>query len=88
MQKATKLFLYAAMISLACLLSGITLSVLDRFFPSVQGPISGPNGEEIFIGSSEGFTLMKVGLLGFLLFASICLVLTVIQKVRKTGSSA
>jgi hypothetical protein len=88
MQKATKLFLYAALISLACLLSAITLSVLDRYFPSVQGPISGPNGEEIFIGSSEGLTLMKVGTLGFLLSAIIWLALTIIQKVRKTGSSA
>jgi len=88
MQKATKLFLYAALISLACLLSAITLSVLDRYFPSVQGPISGPNGEEIFIGSSEGLTLMKVGTLGFLLSAIIWLALTIIQKVRNAGSSA
>jgi len=88
MQKATKLFLYAALISLACLFSAITLSVLDHYFPSVQGPISGPNGEEIFIGSNEGLTLMKVGTLGFLLSAIIWLALTIIQKVRKTGPSA
>jgi hypothetical protein len=87
-QKANKLFLYLAMISLACLLSGLALSALDRFFPSHQSPVSGPNGAEIFIGSSEGLTLMKVGLLGFVLSAIICLVLTVIQKVRKGGSSA
>jgi hypothetical protein len=86
MQKATKVFLYAAMLSLACLLGGLLLSVLDRDFPSNQ-PFSF-NQVEVWGGQQEGLTLLRIGLLGFLVSSLTCLVLTIIQKIRSRNSSA
>jgi hypothetical protein len=86
MQKATKVFLYAAMLSLACLLSGLILVVLDRYFHST--PVFSSDHIEVWGGQQEGLTLLLIGLLGFLASSVICLTLTIIQKIRGRNSSA
>ena len=86
MQKATKVFLYVAMLSLACLLGGLVLAVLERGFPSSQS--FSFDRIEVWGGQQEGLTLLRLGLFGFLVSAVICLALTIIQKIRSKNSSA
>ncbi len=88
MKMATKLFFYLALASFACLLAGVLLGSLDHQFPSIKSPVSGPGSTEIFIGHTEGLTFTRIGVIGFLASAVVCLALTIIQKIRKPGSSA
>ena len=86
MQKAAKFFMYLAMVSLACLLSGLTLAVLENRFPSNQ--VLTFESVEVWCGPQEGLTLMRIGLLGFLLSSVVCIALSIIQKISSKDSSA
>jgi len=86
MQKTTKFFLYIAMISFACVLAGLTLNALDHRFPTPSPANSFL--ADTFISSTEGLTLLWVGLVFFVASSVTCLILSAIQNFRRPGSSA
>ena len=86
MQKAAKFFMYLAMVSMACLLSGLTLAVLQNRFPSNE--VLTFESVEVWFGPQEGQTLLRIGFLGFFLSSIVCIALSIIQKIRGKNSSA